>query len=182
MNKKEKQLIIEDIKEKFSRRPTFYIADASCLTVPQITKFRRMCIERGVDFRVVKNTLIRKAMEASKDSSLSANSQKANKFEPFYEVLKGPTSLLFADVSNLPAKIIKDFRKQADRPILKAALIDAEVYIGDEHLSMLASLKSKEELLGEIIGLLQSPIKNVAAALASAKHTIAGIVKALSEK
>jgi large subunit ribosomal protein L10 len=174
MLKSNKTLLIGELKEKFQNSANFYIADSSTLTVEQINKFRRLCFEKGIEVKVVKNTLAQKAMESLDDSS---------NFEKLFSVLKGPSTLLISDTANLPAKVIKEFRgKKGERPILKAAYIDTAVFFGDDQLEALANLKSKEELLGEIIGLLQSPAKNVISALKSGGNTIAGLVKALEER
>ena len=124
--------------------------------------------------RVVKNTLVKKALEAAGGEELG--------YDGLYDSLKGPTSLMFTSVANSPAKLIKEFRKGHDKPILKAAYIDQSVYVGDDSLDALASLKSKEELIGDIVMLLQSPAKNVLSALQSGSSTIAGLVKTLSER
>ncbi len=171
MTREEKKEIVAYLKERFNESNFFYIVDSSELTVAEVNQLRRLCHERGVEFRVAKNTLIRKAMEeADKD------------FAALYEVLKGPSSLFFAESSNVPAKIVKDFRKKNEKPILKAAFIETEVYLGDESLDTLAALKSKEELIGDIILLLQSPVKNVIGALQSTGNNLSGILKTLSEK
>jgi large subunit ribosomal protein L10 len=173
MTREEKTAMIEDLKQKIDQSPFFYITDSSTLSVEKINKLRRICFDKGVEIRVVKNTLARKAME-----SLSSE----RNYDQLFEALSGPTTLMFAESANLPAKLIEEFRKKFDRPIVKAAYIDTDVFIGDENLEMLAKLKSKEELLGELIGLLQSPAKNVVSALKSGGSTIAGLVKALEER
>ncbi|GIV34204.1 MAG: 50S ribosomal protein L10 [Chitinophagales bacterium] len=170
MNREEKQQIIEELKKKFSESPNFYVADTSGLTVGEINALRRLCYESRVEMRVAKNTLIYKALEV------------INKQNELEQVLKGQSTLFFTEVSNSPAKIIKKFREKHDKPILKAACIDSEIYTGDEQLEVLANLKSKSELIGEVIGLLQSPARNVLAALLSGKDKLAGILKTLSEK
>ena len=174
MTRSEKFQVIEDLKQKFSVSPYFYIADASSLTVEQINKLRRACFEKGIEVKVVKNTLAQKAMEASGDL--------ADGFKGLQDALNGPTTLFFADTGNAPAKVLKEFRKTSERPILKAAYIDSDIFIGDDQIDMLATLKSKDELVGEIIGLLQSPAKNVISALKSSGGTIAGILKTLEER
>ena len=173
MNKEEKAQIIEKLAGKFKENNYFYIADASGLSVMEINAFRRMCFERGVEYRVFKNTMIKKALE-----QLDAD------YAEFSEnVLKGFSGIMFSPAGNLPAKIIKEYRKKgAKKPIFKGASIDSEFYIGEEHLTMLSTLKSKNELIGEIIELLQSPISNVLGALESGKGKLAGIIKTLSEK
>ena len=173
MRKEEKTLEIEDLKAKFDANPFFYITDSSALSVAQINKFRRICYDKGIEVKVVKNTLAIKALESF---------DEGKKFSELYEALHGPTTLLFSETANLPAKVIKDFRKTAAKPVIKAAYIDAGIYLGDEQLDALAKLKSKEELIGEIIGLLQSPAKNVIGALKSGGQTIAGLLKTLEER
>lgn len=173
MKKSDKSLMIEELKEKFSNATNFYLADSSSLSVAKINKLRRICFEKGVEMRVVKNTLARKAME-------SYENEKG--FAPLYDSLHGPTTVLFSEVGKLPANIILEFRGKDERPILKAAYIDSGIFIGDDQLEILKKLKSKEELIGEIIGLLQSPAKNVVSALKSGGSTIAGLVKTLQER
>lgn len=173
MRKEEKSLVIEDLKEKFDQNPNFYITDSSALTVEQINKFRRICFEKGIEVLVVKNTLARKAMESFDESK---------GFAGLYDSLHGPTTLLFSTTANLPAKVIKKFRDSAEKPLVKAAYIDTSIFVGDDQLDALTSLKSKEELVGEIIGLLQSPAKNVVSALKSSGGKLAGIVKTLQER
>ncbi len=174
MTRSEKSQVIEQLKEKFSESPFFYFADSSSLTVAQISKLRRACFEKGIEVQVVKNTLAQKAMESTGD--------KAASFEDLYQALKGQTTVFFADTANAPAKVIKEFRKEFKKPVLKAAYIDTDVFLGDEMLDTLASLKSKEDLIGEVITLLQSPAKNVISALKSSGGTIAGILKTLEER
>lgn len=173
MTKAEKTAVIEELKVKFSNSSNFYITDTSTLTVEKINQLRGLCFEREVELKVLKNTLIKKALE-------SAPEEKG--YADLLDVLKGPTSVMFTEVANSPAKLIKEFRGDNERPILKAAYIDTSVYIGDDQLEALVSLKSKDELLGEIIGLLQSPIKNVLGALQSGGQTISGLVKALEQR
>ncbi len=173
MNKEEKGQIIDELSEKFTQNPHFYITDASGLTVAQINAFRRICFHTGVEYGVYKNTLIRKALEK----------QEGN-FEELYKVLHGFSGVIFSkESSNAPAKAIKEYqRKLEGKPALKAASIDASIFIGAEHLNTLSEMKSKNELLGEIISLLQSPAKNVISALLSGRQTVAGLVKALEER
>lgn len=173
MTRDQKQETIESLKEQFANSNIFYITDSSTLTVAQINQLRRICFEKGVGFKVAKNTLIKKALEANEDSE---------KYTKLFDVLHGPSSIMFSETSSLPAKIIKDFRKSSEKPVLKAAYIDSDVFVGEENLEVLATLKSKEELIGDIIGLLQSPAKNVISALQSGGNKLAGIVKTLSEK
>ena len=141
------------------------------MTVAEINDLRALCYERGVSLTVVKNTLVRKAFEAI-----------GEQYSELYPVLTGPTSVMFAEVGNIPAKVIQEFRSKKEKPILKAAWIDSGIYIGDEQLTALVNLKSKEDLIGELIGLLQSPAKNVVGALQSGGGKLAGIIKTLSER
>jgi len=173
MTRQEKATVIEEMKEKFQNSDFFYIADSSTLTVQEVNDFRRLCFEKGVEMKVVKNTLAQKALE---DAPAEKN------YAQVYEALKGPTAFLFTETANVPARIIKDFRKEHERPILKAAYIDTSVYMGDDQIETLSKLKSKEELLGEVIGLLQSPMKNVISSLQSGGQTLTGLLKALEER
>lgn len=173
MNKAEKTQVISILTDKFANSSVFYLTDSSTLTVEQINKLRRICFEKDIEFKVVKNNLVRLAMEANADDK---------GFEPLYEALKGPTAIMFSDTGNLPAKVISEFRKDYDRPILKAAYVDSAVYIGDDELDNLKNIKSKEELIGDIITLLQSPTKNVIGSLKSGGNTISGLLKALEER
>lgn len=173
MKKEDKALVIDQLKEKFSESQFFYITDSSELTVEQVNKFRGLCFEKGVEMKVVKNTLVQKALEA-----VGTDGQ----YEELYGALKGPTALMFTNTANVPAKLIEEFRKTNEKPLVKAAYIDSSVFLGDESLKGLAALKSKEELIGDVIALLQSPAKNVISALKSGGSTIAGLVKALEER
>lgn len=171
MRKEEKQEIVEALVDQIKTNGNFYIADTADLTVVKVSDIRRKCFESGISMQVAKNTLIRKAMELAGVDS-----------EEFNDVLKGSSTLLFSTIGNAPAKLIKDLRKTGPKPILKGAYIDSAVFIGDDKIDLLASLKSKEELVGEIIGLLQSPAKNVISALQSGGNKLAGIVKTLQER
>lgn len=173
MNKSNKGIAIEELKEKLSDSSFFYITDSSSLTVERINNLRRICFEKGVDMKVVKNTLLRKALESFGEDRGYAG---------LYEALHGPTAIMFTETASVPAKIIKEFRKDEERPIIKAAYIDSAIYMGDHMIEDLVSLKSKEQLIGEIITILQSPAKNVVSALKSGGSTIAGLVKALEER
>jgi len=172
MNKDQKAQYIEDLASDLSKANIFYLADTADLTVETINQLRRRCFQAGIELRVVKNTLLAKAMERVEGKN----------YGQLPEVLAGPTSILFAEVGNVPAKLIKEFRKKNDKPLLKGAYIDEAVFIGDNQLDALESLKSREELLGEIIGLLQSPAKNVLSGLQSGGNKLAGILKTLEER
>ena len=171
MTREEKSLVIEQLTAQLADNSTIYLADISGLDATATSNLRRACFKAGVKLNVVKNTLLAKAMESSDKD-----------FGDLPSVLKGNTSIMIAEVNNAPAKVIKDFRKKSDRPILKGAFVEEAVYIGDGQLDALVDIKSKDELIGEIIGLLQSPAKNVISALKSGSNTIAGIVKTLSER
>jgi len=177
MTREEKGNIIAELSERLSGTKNFYIADASGFSVAQINQFRRMCFEKGLQFKVYKNTLIKKALDQH-DGDYSELEGT--------DVLKGYSGIIFSPVAaNLPAKVIKEYREKgfsADKPILKVASIDSEIFIGEEYLKTLSELKSKDEIIGEIIGLLQSPAKNVISALQSGKSILTGIVKTLSER
>lgn len=174
MTREEKAIIIDKLAEKFANNTHFYITDASGFTVAQVNNFRRMCFKNGVEYGVYKNTLIRKALEK----------QEGSDFSQLFDALHGFSGVIFSkEVGNTPAKVIREFRvKMEGKPVLKGASIDSSIYLGDENLNMLSELKSKNELIGEVIGLLQSPAKNVISALLSGKHTVAGLVKALEER
>ncbi|RPA70126.1 50S ribosomal protein L10 [Cyclobacteriaceae bacterium YHN15] len=176
MTREEKLEIIEGLTEKLKDNPYFYIADASGFSVAQVNAFRRTCYEKGVEYKVYKNTLIKKALE-----NLDAD------FSGLDVALKGFSGIIFSkETGNLPAKVILDFRKKLGkketRPVFKGASIDSDVFVGDNNLEMLSTLKSKQELLGEVIGLLQSPMTNLVSALQSGQNTVAGLVKTLSER
>lgn len=173
MTREEKSLAIQQLKEKFANATFFYVADSSTLTVEQVNQFRRKCFENGIEMQVVKNKLAIKALQ-----SLEAE----RNFEPLFTAFEGPSSVLFTDVAAMPARIIKEFRETHEKPVLKAAYIDTAVFTGDDQLKVLIALKTKNELIGDIIMLLQSPAKNVVSALKSGSQKIAGIVKALEQR
>ena len=171
MTREEKSRVIEDLTAQLAETNVVYIADISGLNAEITSNLRRACFKAGIKIEVVKNTLLAKAMEASD-----------NDYGDLASVLKGNTSILIAENGNVPAKIIKEFRKKSDKPVLKGAFIHQAVFIGDHQLDALIALKSKDEVIGEIIGLLQSPAKNVVSALKSSGGKLAGILKTLSEK
>jgi len=171
MNKEEKHEVVLALTEQMKEYGNFYITDTSNLTVAKINDIRRKCFESDIKMQVTKNTLIKKAMEAIDGD-----------FTEIYDVLKGSSSIMFSKSGTAPAKLIKALRKKSDKPVLKAAYIDTAVFIGDSQLDALVNLKSKEQLIGEIIGLLQSPAKNVISALQSGGNKLAGIVKTLQER
>jgi large subunit ribosomal protein L10 len=160
MTREEKSIAIEDLTAKLAESNIVYIADTSGLDAETTSNLRRACFKAGIKLEVVKNTLLEKAMAASD-----------KEFGDLPSILKGNSSIFISDVANAPAKIIKDFRKKSDKPSFKGAYINSEIYIGDNLLDSLASLKSKEEVIGEIIGLLQSPAKRVIAALLNNAET-----------
>ncbi len=171
MTREEKSQVIQDLTAQLAENSVVYLADISGLDAGTTTNLRRACFKAGVKLSVVKNTLLEKAMESSDKD-----------FGELTGVLKGNTSLMFSETGNAPAKVIKEVRKKAERPILKGAFIEEAIFVGDDQLDTLVEIKSKEELIGEIVGLLQSPAKNVISALKSGGGTIAGIVKTLSER
>ena len=173
MNKDQKNEVIELLKDKFKEYNNFYVTNTESLTVAQIGKLRRICFDKNVEMRVAKNTLIKKALE-SLDST---------RFSGVFESLNGVTALLFSENAKEPAMIISSFRKDSntEKPILKAAFIDGDVFEGNDQLKALVTLKSKNDLIGEIIGLLQSPAKNVISGL-NAGNKLAGLIKALEDR
>lgn len=173
MNKQKKNEVIEILKGKFSQYNNFYLTNTESLTVEQVSKLRRICFDKNVEMKVAKNTLIRKALEQL-DST---------RFEGTFDSLHGVTALLFSENPKEPALIISSFRKDAstEKPLLKAAFIDGDVFVGDNQLAALKDLKSKQDLIGEIIGLLQSPAKNVISGL-NAGSKLASLIKAVEAK
>ena len=171
MTRQEKAQVITDLTTLLNDNNIVYLTDISGLNASNTSNLRRACFKANVSLSVVKNTLLAKAME-----------QVEKDFGELPEILKGNTSIMIAEVGNAPAKVIKEFRKKTDRPILKGAYIEEAVYIGDEQIDALVSIKSKEELIGDIISLLQSPAKNVISALQSGGGKLSGILKTLSEK
>lgn len=154
MTREQKAVAIEDLKAKLAEANIFYIADISGLNAEVTSNLRKACFKAGIKLEVIKNTLLAKAMEASE-----------NKYEELPSILKGNSAIMIAEVANAPAKVIKEFRKKSDKPLLKGAYINEEIYIGDNQLDSLVAIKSKEEVIAEIIGLLQSPAQRVISAL-----------------
>ena len=171
MTREEKSQEIENLKSLLSDVVTLYVADISGLNAETTSALRRLCASREVKLSVVKNTLLKKAMESTDRD-----------FSDLLPTLKGNTSIMVSDTGNVPAKLIKDFRKKSDKPILKGAWVDEAVFIGDDQLDALSELKSKNELIGEVITLLQSPVSNVMSALQSGNNTLAGLLKTLEER
>ena len=172
MTRKEKDQLIDELSQMLLERNVVYLTDASGLNAEQTTLLRRESSKKDITLRVVKNTLLRKAMERVEGKDYSE----------LYGSLVGQTALMFSDVGNTPARLIKDFAKKHQKPVLKAAYVEEACYVGANQLDALTSLKSKEEVLGDIVSLLQSPVKNVLGALQSGGNTIAGLVKTLEER
>lgn len=171
MRKEEKNIIIDSLAEKLNENANFYLTDISELTVEKTNNLRRLCFNKGIKLHTVKNTLLEKAMiKTGRD------------YSSLFEALKGSTAIMFHETGNVPAKLIKEFRKTNPKPLLKAAFVEESSYIGDTQLDALENIKSKNELIGDVIALLQSPAKNVVSALQSGKNKLAGIVKTLSER
>jgi len=171
MTREEKNQEIENITRFLQETETVYLTDIGGLNAEQTIALRRLCFKSGIQLNVVKNTLLKKAMEKSGKS-----------FDDLFPTLKGNTSIMIAEAGNAPAKLIKEFRKKQDKPILKGAYVQEAVYVGDENLDALSNLKSKDELIADVIALLQSPAKNVISALQSGGGTLAGLLKTLEER
>ncbi len=171
MRKEDKEVVINSIAEQLNKCPNFYLTDIANLNAEKTSQLRRQCFNANVKLLVVKNALLKKAME-----------RNGKEYGDLFNVLKGTTAMMFAEQGNAPAKLIKSFRKTNDRPILKGAYIEECVYVGDNMLDTLVSIKSKNELIGDVIALLQSPAKNVISALQSGGHILSGVVKTLSER
>ena len=171
MRKEDKKQLIDSLTQQLTDNSNFYITDISDLNAEASSNLRRLCFKHGIKMRVVKNTLLKKAME-----------NVDREFDELYETLKGNTSIMFAEAGNVPAKMIKEFRKKSDKPIIKGAFIEEMTYLGDDQLDFLISIKSKDELVADIIALLQSPAKNVVSALQSGGNQLSGILTTLSEK
>jgi large subunit ribosomal protein L10 len=173
MTKDQKNEVIELLKDKFSQYNNFYVTNTESLSVAQVSKLRRICFNKNVEMKVAKNTLIKKALEGL----------DTNRYAGMFESLNGVTALLFSENAKEPALIISTFRKEGnlEKPVLKAAFIDGDVFAGDDQLKVLTNLKSKHDLIGEIIGLLQSPAKNVISGL-NAGSKLAGLIKALEDR
>ena len=171
MTREEKSQVIQDLTAQLADNANIYIADISGLNAGATSDLRRACFKANVKLAVVKNTLLEKAMEASDKD-----------FGDLPTTLKGNTSVMYSETGNAPAKVIKAFRKKSEKPLLKGAFIEEAIYVGDDQLDTLVDIKSREELIGDIIGLLQSPAKNVISALKSGGNTLSGLVKTLSER
>ncbi len=171
MNKAEKIKVINDLSSSLSESKNLYLTDISGLNASQTSDLRRACYKADIKLSVVKNTMLHRAIETSEKD-----------FGEITSVLKGNTSIMFSESGNGPAKIIKEFRKRNDKPILKAAFIEEAIYIGDNQLDILVAIKSREELIGEILGLLKSPIQNLVSALNAGGNNLHGVLKTLSER
>ena len=171
MTREEKSQVIQDLTATLAGSNTIYLADISGLDALATSNLRRACFKADVQLAVVKNTLLSKAMEASD-----------KEFGELQDILKGNTSLMLSEASNAPAKVIKEFRKKSSMPLLKGAYVEQAIYVGDDQLDALVNVKSREELIGDIISLLQSPAKNVVSALQSGGNKLSGILQTLSEK
>ena len=171
MTREEKDQLIDLLAETLKNSNTVYLADISNLDSANSTRLRSLCFKRNVSLQVVKNTLLKKAMEKSEKD-----------FEGLYGILNGPTSLMISESANSPAMLIKEFRKTSPKPVLKGAFVQDMVFIGDDQLDILVALKSKNELIADIVALLQSPVNNVISGLKSGGYKLSGILKTLSEK
>lgn len=171
MKKENKALIIEQLTEQIMAKPHMYVTDITGMNAVATSNLRRACFKNGVKLIMVKNTLLEKALEKT-----------GTDYSELFPTLKGTTAIMLSDVNKAPASVIKEFRKKSDLPILKGAYVEESFYIGDSSLDALVAIKSKNELIGDIITLLQSPMQNVMGALESAPNTIAGVVKTLSER
>jgi len=171
MKKENKALVIDQLVESINNNAHFYLADIAGLNAEDTSNLRRKCFEQGIQVQVAKNTFVKLALEKAD-----------GEFEGLYEVLKGNTSIMFAETGNAPAKVIQELRKSNDKPVLKGAYVEQGIYIGDDQIDILSSIKSRDEVIGDVIGLLQSPMKNVLSALQSAPNTIGGLVKTLQER
>jgi len=171
MRREEKQAIIDSLAEKFNEYSHFYLTDIAELNAGDTSDLRRACFKKDVKLIVAKNTLLKRALEKS-DKEL----------EEIYDILKGSTSVMFTETGNVPAKLMQDFRKKHDKPLLKCAYVEESVYIGDKELDKLAALKSKDELLGDLVALLQSPMQNLISSLESGSNNIHGVLETLSQK
>jgi len=172
MRREDKNELIDKLVVKINQYPHFYLTDISELNAEVTSKLRRKCFDKSIKLVVVKNTLLKKALERSGKFD----------FSPIFDSLKGSTSVMFTESSNVPAKLIKDFLREHPKPLLKAAFVEESIYVGENQLDTLVHLKSKNELIADVVALLQSPAKNVVSSLQSGRNILAGVVKTLSEK
>jgi large subunit ribosomal protein L10 len=171
MKKEQKSVLVENVYNELRARPNLYITDISGLDAANTSKLRRACFRRNIKLIMVKNTLLKKAFE-----------KLDTDYTELHVALKGTTAIMLSEVNNAPAQLIKEFRKSSDKPILKGAYVEESFYIGDNQLDALVSIKSKNQLIADVIAMLQSPVRNVLGALQSAPNTIGGIVKTLEER
>ena len=171
MTREEKTQKIEELTQELNEASTLYIADVSALNAADTSKLRRACFKKDVRLSVVKNKLLKIAMERSE-----------KELDELVDTLAGPTAVMFSETGNIPAKVIKEFRKDSEKPVLKGAYVEEMIYLGDDQLEYLTNIKSKEELLADVIALLQSPAKNVVSALQSGGNILTGVLETLSEK
>ncbi|MBI9053835.1 MAG: 50S ribosomal protein L10 [Bacteroidales bacterium] len=171
MKREEKDIIVNNLVDQLNETTHFYLADASELDAVATSLLRRKCFESKIQMLVVKNTLLKRALE-----------QTEYQVEELYDILKGSTAIMFTETGNAPAKLIKEFRKKFEKPVLKGAYVEESIYIGDDQLDALVNVKSKDELLGDLIALLQSPVKKVLSQLQSGGNILSGVVKTLSDK
>ena len=171
MKREEKDIIVNNLVEQLKASPNFYLTDTSALDAAATSLLRRKCFDNRIKMVVVKNTLLKRALE-----------QTEYQVEELYGTLKGTTAIMFTEVANVPARMIQEFRKKFEKPLVKAAYVAESIYIGDEQLEALANIKSKEELLGDLIGLLQSPMKTVISQLKSGNNILTGVLKTLADK
>lgn len=172
MKKEDKGIIIDKIAETLKEYSCFYLVESAGLNAERTSELRRACFKSDIKLMVVKNTLLHKALE-----------KIGGEFDELYPALKGSTSVMFANVGNAPAKLLKDFKKKDDvLPRLKAAYVEETVYVGEDQIDTLASIKSKNELIADVVALLQSPAKNVVSALTSGGSKLHGILETLSKK
>ena len=171
MRREEKIAIIDSLTEKLKEYSHFYLTDTAQLNAADTSDLRRKCYENDIKLIVVKNTLLKRALDNT-----------TGNFEELYPVLKGTTSIMFANTGNSPAKLIKEFRRKHGKPVLKGAYVQESIYVGDNMLDTLVSVKTKHELIGDIIMILQSPAKNVISALQSGGNTLHGVLETLSKK
>jgi len=171
MRLEEKQAIIDSLSEELEEYSHFYLTDTTELNAANTSDLRRACFEKDIKLIVVKNTLLKRALDKSEKN-----------FEELYDVLKGSTSIMFSNTGNIPAKMLQNFRKKHDKPVLKGAFVEESVYLGDDKIDILAALKSKDELLADLIALLRSPMQNLMSALHSGSNNIHGVLEALSKR
>lgn len=171
MRKEDKQIVVDNLTAQLDEYSHFYVTDIAGFNAEQTSNLRRECFKKDIKLIVVKNTLLKRALEA-----------KGGDFDELYPILKGSTSVMFSNTGNAPAKLIKELRKSGEKPVLKAAFVEESIYVGDDQVDALTTIKSKEELVGDVIGLLQSPAKNVISALSSGGSLLHGLLKTLGEK